>query len=92
MVVLEEFESQFLGFKEVEASKNQLVEVSLPCLSCWKCMLTIIQDLITRVRDLERALQDEKLHLEREQEATKSFQTRLHDALFVSQRREQQIV
>lgn len=39
-----------------------------------------LQDLISEVKELERGLTEKKLHLEREQETTKLYQSKHYDA------------
>lgn len=94
------FEERFLAFKEVEVNKNQLIEVCQNSSSFFSFLLRsqllnwflVSQDLLLRVKQLEATLTEEKLHLEREQEATKSFQLKLHDALLVTKRNELEMV
>lgn len=78
---LEAFQEQFHKLKEVEVGKDQLIEVS--------CLVGLFpapdinnrgfewQKLFIRINELESGLTDTKLHLEREQDTAKLYQSKL---------------
>ncbi|RDW58442.1 hypothetical protein BP5796_12372 [Coleophoma crateriformis] len=51
----------------------------------------LIENLLTRVEELQDGLRDMKLHLEREQATSKTFQSRFYDAEFMLKTRDEKI-